>query len=70
MSWQASCRGCGQPIPGGQAALVTVTRAGHVITVTSHDGHRAASYAAALEDTTWQRDQSHLAVAAEDRRKL
>jgi len=53
-----ACRGCGEPITNG-VLWVTVTRARHVISVPSHEHHRAASHAAALEDTSWQRDQSH-----------
>lgn len=53
------CCGCGETIEDGQVAMVTVTRAQHVITVPSHEHHREASRAAALEDMSWQRDQSH-----------
>ena len=58
-NFQPRCRGCGEAIADGQVALVTVTRGRHVITVNSHEHHREASRAAALEDLSWQRDQSH-----------
>jgi hypothetical protein len=57
--WQPRCRGCGELIEAGKQALVTVKRARHVITVYAHAQHREAARAAALEDRTWQRDQSH-----------
>lgn len=59
VSFTPRCRGCGAVIEDGQVARVTVTHAQHVITVNSHEHHRQASHAAALEDLLWQRDQSH-----------
>lgn len=55
------CLGCGEPIEPGSAVHVTVQQAKHVITVAAHDEHRRAARSAALEDKTWQRDQSHYA---------
>lgn len=55
------CRGCGERIEDGQAVAVTVQQAQHVITVPAHDEHRSAARASALEDKSWQRDQSHYA---------
>jgi len=56
------CRGCGEEITaGGDVVLVTVTAAQHVISVPSHDRHRAAARAAALEDRSWQAGRSHYA---------
>lgn len=55
------CRGCGDDIAHGAARIVTVQQAGHVISVTAHEGHQQAARANTLEDKAWQRDASHYA---------
>lgn len=54
-----TCKGCGEPIKAGDCVYVTVTRAQHVASFPSHEKHREATRVAALEDLSWQRDQSH-----------
>ena len=56
-----TCAGCGEKIQPGLEASVLVQRASHVMTVYAHDMHREAARANTLEDTSWQRDQSHYA---------
>jgi len=53
------CKGCGEPIKPGGCVYVTVTRAQHVASFPSHENHKQATRVAALEDLSWQRDQSH-----------
>ena len=53
------CAGCGEMITPGREMHVTVTRARHVISVPAHPEHYNAAVANMLEDTSWQRDQSH-----------
>lgn len=55
------CVGCGDDIAHGAARIVTVQQAGHVISVTAHEGHQQAARANTLEDKAWQRDASHYA---------
>lgn len=53
------CHGCGERMRPGDVVWVTVQQASHVVSVPAHGNHRVAARAAALEDKSWQHDQSH-----------
>jgi len=53
------CAGCHGMITPGREIWTTVTRARHAISVPAHPEHYEAARANTLEDTSWQRDQSH-----------
>lgn len=53
------CKGCGEPVKAGGCVYVTVTRGMHVASFPAHENHKNSARAAALEDRSWQHDQSH-----------